>query len=101
MMLDGTARKYLRGRAHALRPAVHVGKEGLTEAVVNAIRTSFEAHELIKIKLQTERDERRAWARAIAEKTGSECVGEIGHMAVFFRRHPDPDKQTIDLPGHS
>ena len=57
--LSGAQRKHLRGIAHSTKPAVHIGKEGLTDNVIGAIDTAIEAHELIKVKILAERDERK------------------------------------------
>ena len=62
MQLDSTQRKRLRGLAHALRPAVHVGARGLTEAVTRQIDEALERHELIKVKIAAEREQRQRMA---------------------------------------
>lgn len=96
--LKGSQRKYLRGVAHGRRPAVQIGKEGLTESVVRAIDTALEAHELVKLKIAAERDERERIVPVIEERLGCECVGTVGRMAILFRRHPDPEKRKIEIP---
>jgi RNA-binding protein YhbY len=35
----------------------------------------------------------------LTKATASEIVGLIGHTAIFFRAHPDPDKRRITIPG--
>jgi RNA-binding protein len=97
-MLSGQARKYLRGRAHGLDPAVQVGKAGLTEPVAESIDASLRAHELIKVRLAADRDEREVLAAAIEERLGCECAGIIGRMAILYRQHEDPDRRKIELP---
>lgn len=96
--LSGAQRKHLRGIAHSTKPAVHIGKEGLTDNVVGAIDTAIEAHELIKVKILAERDERETLVPVIEERLNCECVGTIGRMAILFRANPDPEKRKIDLP---
>ena len=97
--LSGSQRRFLRGAAHAFKPAVQIGKDGLTEGVVDAIDASLAAPELIKIKMLTDRDGRSELIPEIEKRLGCECVGSVGHMAILFRRHPDPEHQAIDLPG--
>lgn len=97
-MLKGSARKHLRGLAHGLRPAVQVGKEGLTEAVVKAIDAAIEASELVKVQIAAERDERLEIAATIEQRLGCECVGTIGRMAILYRQHADPEKRSVRLP---
>ena len=97
--ISGLQRRFLRGAAHGLKPAVHLGKEGLTGGVVDAIDASLTAHELIKVKLLADRDGRSDLIPEIERRLGCECVGSVGHMAILYRRHPDPEQQTIRLPG--
>ena len=99
MQLKGSARKYLRGLAHDLRPVVHIGKEGLSAASVRGLEEAFANTELIKVKLLgVDRHERAALAAAIDAAVGSTCVGTIGQMAILYRQHPDPDRRRIRLP---
>lgn len=99
MELRGSQRKYLRGLAHELRPAVHVGKDGLSGAVLGAVEDAFAQLELLKVKLAGDRHERASMATTIEESLGCTCVGIIGSIGIFFRRHPDPEKQRISLPA--
>mgnify|MGYP001824023357 FL=1 len=97
--LTGAQRKHLRGLAHGYRPAVTIGKEGLSDGVVRSVDLAIEANELIKVKISADRDARAELIPVLEERTNSECVGAVGHMAIFYRRQPDPEKRGIDLPG--
>ena len=101
MALRGSQRKYLRGLAHALRPVVQVGKDGLSEGVLAALDAALEAHELVKVQFLAEKERagKKALAEEMEERAAAECVGRIGHMAIFFRRNPDPERRRIVLPG--
>ena len=96
--LKGSQRKYLRGAAHSYKPQVQIGKEGLTENVFGAIDTALEAHELIKVKIAAERDQRERFVPVIEERLNCECVGTVGRMAILYREHPDPEKRKIAVP---
>ena len=96
--LKGSQRKYLRGAAHSYKPLVQIGKEGLSESVLDAIDTALEAHELIKVKIVAERDQREQFVPIIEERLGCECVGTVGRMAILYREHPDPEKRKIAFP---
>ena len=98
MKLSGSQRKHLRGLAHSYNPHVQVGKEGLSESVFRALETAIEAHELIKVRIAADRDERKASIPIIEERLSCECVGTIGRMVILFREHPDPEKRTIKVP---
>ena len=96
-MLTGSQRTHLRGLAHGYRPAVQIGKGGLTDSVVSAIDNALTANELIKVQIFTARDERRQITSAVEERLACECAGAVGRMAIFYRQHPDPEKRTIDI----
>ena len=96
--LKGSQRKYLRGLAHSYKPLVQIGKEGLSESVIRAIDTALEAHELIKLKIAAERDEREQFVPLIEARLNCECVGTVGRIAILYREHPDPEKQKIAVP---
>jgi RNA-binding protein len=96
--LTGVQRKHLRGLAHSLDPVVHVGQKGLTDGVLAEIDHALDHHELVKIKIAADRDERREVAGQIVERLGPELIGTIGTMAILFRRNPDREAWKIRLP---
>ena len=96
-MLTGSQRTRLRGFAHGYRPAVQIGKGGLTDSVVAAIDTALTTNELIKVQIFTARDERSQITAAVEERLACECAGSVGRMAIFYRQQPDPEKRHIDL----
>jgi RNA-binding protein len=92
--------KYLRGRAHSLKPVVFVGQKGITASLLASLQEALNAHELIKVKFVDFKD-RRMKADCLAEiqrQTGSRLAGSIGHTAILFRPHPDQEKRKIILP---
>jgi len=96
--LTGAQKKYLRGLAHGVRPAVQVGVRGLEPTVLTTIDQALTARELVKVHMAGDRDARGEFAERIATKLQAELVGTIGRMAIFFRRHPDPQRQRVSLP---
>ena len=96
--LNGKQRRWLRGRAHDLRPVVQLGAKGLTEPILAAVDEALEAHELIKVKLVGDRDEREVAAAELADRTGAEAVVLTGRVAVLYRRHPEPQKRRVHPP---
>jgi len=96
MPLTSRQVRYLRGLTHQLQPVVMVGDKGLTVNVMAEIDAALTHHELVKIKLRSDRESRAAWAAEIAEKCGADAVHSIGQVACFFRRNPE--KPVIALP---
>ena len=77
---------------------VHVGKEGVTDSLVDSARQALSTRELIKIRvLETAPHSPRETAEHIvAEIEDAVVVQTVGYTAVIFRRHPD--KPVIELP---
>lgn len=86
-------RKILMREAHRLNPMVMLGKQGLTPQVVAQTKESLDHHELIKVRFQDFKDEKRELLQRLAEQTGSELVSLIGHVGILYLRNPDADKR--------
>ncbi len=87
---------YLRALGHALNPVVMIGNNGLSDTVLREIDVSLNAHELIKIKVQSdERELRIQMLQEICEKLSAVAVQHIGKQLVIYRR---ADKPQITLP---
>ncbi|NNJ65973.1 MAG: ribosome assembly RNA-binding protein YhbY [Xanthomonadales bacterium] len=97
MSLNPRQKRFLRGLTHALQPVVIVGDKGLTENVLAEIEGALDHHELIKIRLRSDRETRTAWAAEIGRATRAERVHAIGQVVCFFRRNPK--KAVIELPN--
>jgi len=97
MALTAKQRQFLRGLAHPLAPVVRVGKGRLTPPIVAETRRSLEAHELIKVRIESDdAAERREIATRLAAETESELAGTIGKTAILYRRREE--KPKIKLP---
>ena len=98
--LTSYQRKYLRGLAHGLKPVVLIGQKGQTASLSAALDQALITHELVKAKFIDDKDKaHKAQTIAFLQKTtASEMVGLIGHVAIFYRPHPDPEKRKISLP---
>lgn len=96
--LTARQRAHLKSLAHALKPVVHVGKEGVTPTVLGTLNDAFRTRELLKVKVLEA-------APSPARDTASELeagvpdvnvVQTIGRTIVLYRRHPE--KPEIKLP---
>jgi RNA-binding protein len=102
MELSENQRRFLRGRAHALKPIIQIGGSGLTEAVARETARALHDHELIKVRARaSDRAARDAMFAALAAQTASALVHRIGHVAVLYRpRDAGPGLVIPDpLPG--
>ena len=96
MALSNSQKRYLRGLTHHINPVVMVGDKGLSANVLGEIEQALDHHELIKVKLRTDRATRMALTGEIMEQCGATLVHQIGQVACFFRRNPE--KPVITLP---
>lgn len=87
--MNSVEKKQLRASAHALNPVVMVGQAGLTEAVLAEVELALNSHELIKVKIRAERDERKQISEKICAATGAELIQSIGQIAVIYRLNPN------------
>jgi RNA-binding protein len=99
-MLTGKQRHYLRGLGHHLDPVVHVGKDGLTEGLTQALDAALAQHELIKVRLGESAGPtgsgRHDIAAALGESVSAELVQVLGRTLLLYRARPD--EPAIVLP---
>jgi len=98
--LTSAQRSYLRGLGQKLEPALKLGRGGLTPEFLRELRQVLRAHELVKLRfLSADRAERAVRCEEIATQCPCVCVGAVGHTALFFLPHPEPEARQITLPG--
>ena len=102
-MLPGFQKRFLRGLAHSLKPVVFVGQKGFSPSLVKATNEALDRHELIKVKFIEfkEKEQKQDVIRQIEKAVPCDLVGVVGHMAIFYRPQPDPEKRKIVLPARS
>jgi RNA-binding protein len=95
--LTPSERRALRARAHALKPVVLVGHQGLTPSVLHEIDVALAAHELVKVRVSGEdRDEREALLARICAELGCAPVQHLGKILTVWR--PKPPEETTKAP---
>ena len=86
MKLSDKQLRFLRGRAHALKPVIQIGNNGLSPGVLAETRRALADHELIKLRIQAaDRADRDALLAELVRATGGALVTRIGHVAVLFQ----------------
>lgn len=79
----------LKKQAHNLKPVVMIGKKGLTEAVLAEVDVALDAHELIKVKIAADRNERELVMVSLVEQSGADLIGTIGQICILYRPNND------------
>jgi RNA-binding protein len=86
MALNEKQLRFLRGKAHALKPVVMLGVKGLTENVVTETAQALRDHELIKVRVRAaDRTLREQLLAELVGRTASCLVNRIGHVAILYR----------------
>ena len=84
--LTSRERGDLRSAAHALRPVVLIGDNGLTEAVLKEIDRALNAHELIKVRAGgDDREAREAMLATICDTLSCAPVHHLGKLFILYR----------------
>lgn len=98
VQLSGKEKKYLRGLGHHLDAKAHVGREGLTPAVLKSTLAVLKVHELVKVKLgQNCPLDKKEAAEQLARQTGAALVQLIGKTVILYLPNKDlpKDKRII------
>ena len=95
-MLNNKQKSYLRSLANPLKAVGIVGKDGLSDTVLESLDVSLEAHELVKVSLlKTCVLSVKEAAIELAVGTKSEIIQTIGRTIVLYRRSKEA---KIELP---
>jgi len=79
----------LKARGQRLKAMLKIGKEGLSPQFMAALDEMLKSHELVKVKFDDFKDQKKELAPQMAEKSGSHLVARVGNVALLFR----PKKQ--------
>ena len=83
----------LKAQAQRLKAALKVGKEGLSPQFLAALDEMLKHHELIKVKFDEFKEQKKELAPQLAEKSRSRLVTRVGNVVVLYRPEPVEDKQ--------
>lgn len=96
-MLTNKQKRFLRSEANQLQPLIQIGKNGLTESVVELIEEALEAKELVKVSiLQNCGEDKKDIAVKLEEVQDLHVVQIIGSTIVLYRE--SLEKKRIELP---
>ena len=98
MEFTSKQRAKLKSLASTMKPIAQVGKEGISENLINGLSDAMEARELIKVNLlPTAGEDGENLAANIADLLGAEVVAVIGRKAIFYRRSGKKDFEHIQF----
>ena len=92
-MLSSKARAALRAEAHHLAATVHVGHQGVTDAVRQSLDDALRTRELVKIQFSRNDDSNvKDAANDLARSMDADIVQVIGRTATLYRENPELKK---------
>lgn len=91
--LTAKERKELKKKVHKEDVKLFVGKNGVTESLIEEVNNLLDKYELIKIKIQKNfSEDKEGIIKEIIDKTGASYVMDIGNVFSIYRENPDKDK---------
>jgi len=75
----------LRALAQRLKPALRIGRNGVSDASVQELNLALGKQELVKVAFKAKRDQLQGFVERIESATRSECVGGVGMKRSFYR----------------
>ena len=95
-MINSKQRKYLKSLANTIDPKIIIGKNGITENLLEQINDTLEANEIVKIKiLKNNLFDDKETIDEILEKLYAEFVSHMGSKFVIYRQSKE---KIIELP---
>jgi len=85
--MTGKERAVFRKQANTLTAIFQIGKDNVTEPLVEAVDAALKKRELIKLSvLETSELSAKEAASILAEATGAEIIQCIGRKLVLYRK---------------
>jgi RNA-binding protein len=99
MTITSKERAELRAEAHHLSPLVHVGHQGLTDALRQTLDDALRTHELVKVALAKTTDVKpKDASHQLAESLNADVVQTIGRTCTLYRHNPELKRKKGDPP---
>ena len=80
--------RLFKAQAQRLKATLKVGKEGLSPQFLTALDDALKHHELVKVKFDDFKEQKKELTPQLAEKSGSHLVTRVGNVVVLFRPKP-------------
>jgi RNA-binding protein len=83
----------LKAQAQRLKATLKIGKEGLSPQFLAALDEVLKHQQLVKVKFDEFKEQKKELALQLAEKSGSHLVTRVGNVVVLYRPKPIEEKQ--------
>jgi RNA-binding protein len=75
----------LKARSQKLKPVIHLGHDGITDALLAALDQALADHALVKVRFTDHKSERKALAADLATGTNARPILQVGHTVTLYR----------------
>ena len=83
----------LKAQAQRLKATLKVGEEGLGPQFLAALDEVLKHQQLVKVKFDEFKEQKKEMAPQLAEKSGSHLVTRVGNVVVLYRPKSVEEKQ--------
>jgi RNA-binding protein len=87
----------LKAQAQRLKATLKIGKEGLSPQFLAALDEALKQHELIKVKFDEFKEQKKELSPQLAKKSGSHLVTRVGNVVVLYRPNVVKESQAGGL----
>lgn len=88
--LSNNQKKFLRKLAHSISPVVMIGQNGLSDGVVDELVISMEKHEILKLKVRVEKEDKQQIIDKVLAITNAQLIQVVGNVIVIYRSFEEP-----------
>jgi len=90
--LTNAQMRAFKAQAQRLKATLKIGKNGISLQFLAALDDALGQHELVKVKFDDFKDQKKELSPQLAEKSGSHLVTRVGNVVVLYRPKPTPEQ---------
>ncbi len=83
----------LKARAQRMKAMLKLGKEGISPQFLAALDQALKDHQLVKVKFDYFKEEKKELAPQLAERSGAHLVTRVGNVAVLYRPNAEAEEE--------
>lgn len=95
-MLNSKNRNYLTKMAHDIKAEVYVGRNGISENVIESAKENIKSNELLKVKVHKDGPiDKHEAAEKLSEELDAELVRVMGNIVILFKKAPKNSEYNL------
>ncbi len=84
----------LKAQAQRMKATLKIGKEGISPQFLAALDETLKHHELVKVKFDEFKEQKKELTPQLAEKSGSHLITRVGNVVVLYRPKPPAEPES-------